>query len=125
MGNSGDQVIYDPKKTLGAAVARTTFDLVVESAILVAEGYVPILATTPLKQVFEFCVRKFMALIYVESENATSMLVIDIKVNRESKEYKEAVSSLETAISHKTKEEIEVERQKFKEKLRSLISLKP
>ena len=40
----------------------------------------PILATTPLKQVFEFCVHKFMALIYVESENATSMLVIDIKV---------------------------------------------
>lgn len=124
MSNAGG-TIYDPKNTVGAAVARVTFDVSVQAAIKVVQGYVPVLAVTPLKQVFEFVVSKFMEVLYKAIEDETSFLIIDIKVNKEAKEYKESLASLQAAIvANKSKEEIDREKQKFKDAIRDLVNLR-
>lgn len=125
MSNVSDSPVFDPKQTVGAAVARATFDVAIQAAIKVAQGYVPILAVTPLKQLFEFTVTKFFDILYIQSEQGASALIIDIKVDREDKAYKEAVASLKDALQTKSIEEIAIEKQKFKDRLRALISLKP
>lgn len=118
-----DQV-YDPRTTVGAAIAEATFSVAVEAAIKVAQYYVPVLAAPVIKQVFEFVVRKFMEVLYQETEKETSMLIIDLKVNRQAKEYTEAVTELKTAIQSQDEKRIQDEKEKFKARLRDLISLK-
>jgi len=116
--------IYVPVSPEAEAIARSTFDVTIEAAIKLAQSYVPFLAAPVIKQLFEFCVKKFMDLIFNASMVQAGNVIIDIKVNREASEYKEAVVSLKEAIRTKTKEEIEIEKEKFREKLRALISLR-
>lgn len=115
--------VYDPRQTVGAAIAEVSFNVMVEAAIKVAQYYVPALAAPVLKNVFEFCVRKFMKLLYVEMEKETSMLIIDLKVNKQSREYQDAVMDLRSAIQTNDEKKIQDEKEKFKAKLRDLIRL--
>ena len=115
--------VYDARQTVGAAIAEVSFNVMVEAAIKVAQYYVPALAAPVLKNVFEFCVRKFMKLLYVEMEKETSMLIIDLKVNKQSREYQDAVMDLRSAIQTNDEKKIQDEKEKFKAKLRDLIRL--
>lgn len=126
MNSAGDSPVFDPIKTEAAAIARATFDVVVQAAIKIAQSYVPILAAPVISQVFTFLVTQFMGLIYKESEKGASFIIIDLRVNKESRDYKDAVIDLKKAIAvGKTKEEMDAEIKKFKDRLRDLISLKP
>ncbi len=116
--------IYVPVSPEAEAIARSTFDVTIQAAIKLAQSYVPFLAAPVIKQFFEFFVRKFMDLLFNASMLQAGNVIIDIKVNRESKEYKDAVISLKEAIRTKTKEEIEIEKENFRNRLRSLISIR-
>jgi len=118
--------IYDPTTTVGAQIARTSFDVSIEAAIKLCQSYVPALAAPVISQIFVFFVKKFMSVLYEAIEKEAAFLVIDIKVDRQSNRYISAVQGLKVALeSNRSKEEVEHEKEKFKEALRNLISLKP
>ena len=118
--------IYDPKSTAGAAIARATFDVAVQSAITICKTYVPALALPVVSQLFSFAVEKFMDVLYKALEESASFLIIDLKVDKENQNYKDAVLALANAVNTgKSKEEIENEKKKFKDALRNLVSLNP
>lgn len=115
---------FDPLKTIEAKVSHSIFDIAIEAAIKAAIAYVPFLGVPIIKQLFTFCVEKFASLLYTQTELAVSFIVVDLKVNKQSDEYREAVSQLSLAIAtQKSPEEIERAREEFKARLRTLINL--
>jgi len=115
---------FDPLKTIEAKVSHSIFDVAIEAAIKAAIVYVPVLGAPIIKQLFTFCVEKFASLLYTQTELAVSFIVVDLKVNKQSEEYRAAVSELSTAIvEQKSPEEIERAREEFKTRLRTLINL--
>lgn len=117
--------IYDPKKTLGAKISREAFQVSLTASLVVIEYYVPFLVTPVVRPLFEYFYKTLFTWIYDKSEQGVAFLIIDAKVDQQNAAYKEAAKELETALQTKTKEEIEIEKQKFKDKLRALISFKP
>lgn len=117
--------VFDPRQTVGNAVAKATYDVAVETAIKLAQSYVWVLTVPFVKQCFEFLTRKFMGLLYRAIEDGAVDLIIDIKVDRELKEYKDSVKQFEQALQSGNEDKIEKEREKFKERLRDLISMRP
>lgn len=115
--------IFDPKQTLAAKISKTTFEVTVQAAIKIAQGYVPFLAVPVVKEVFEFLVTKFMDILYKAAEQEASFLIIDIRVDKQSTEYVTAVSNLKTAIDAKDETKIKEANDEFKKKLRNLIRL--
>ena len=126
MSEAKENSIYDPQQTVAAQVAKSTYDVTIQAVIQIVKTYLPFLRTPVISQIVDFVITKFMNLLYKEGQKNAALLIIDLNVDKQSEEYKQASSDLANAInSGKTKDEIEAERQKFKDRLRDLINMRP
>lgn len=110
------------------------FEVAVKAAVASAISALPILGVTPLRQIFTFIVEKVATLVYKELSRFVVFSIIDIKNERDLKEYQEAVNNLETILKTPAahydhgpegvnKKEIEIEKakQEYKARLAALV----
>ena len=114
---------FDPQNTLAMKIAESTFKIAVEAYTKVIQGYIPVLALPVISQMFSFLVSTFSNGLFTFISNGASGIIIDLKVNKESSDYKKAVSALQIAIINQSPEEIKKHDDEFKETLRKLINL--
>ena len=115
---------FDPLKTTAAKIAKSTFDVALEVGIKVVQGYAPFLAWPVIKEVFSFVVIGFFGIVWKSIEDGASGIIIDLRVNKESDDYKAAVDRLSRGIlTGQSQEEIKKYEDQFKNALRKLINL--
>lgn len=114
---------FDPKDTLAARLAKSTFQIAVEAYIKVIQGYAPFLALPVIAQIFTFAVVQFSNGLFTFLADGASGIIIDLRVDKENSDYKKSVSKLEEAIKTQSPEEIKKQDEQFKETLRKLINL--
>lgn len=115
---------FDPKKTVAAKLAKSTFQVAVEAYIKVIQGYAPFLALPVIGQIFTFAVVQFANGLFTFLADGASGIIIDLRVDKESYDYKKAVANLEQVIvAQKSEETVKKYDDQFKETLRKLINL--
>lgn len=101
------------------------YELAVEGAILAVSTYLPFLKIPVISTMFRIVVFKFTNILYAELNKLSIFGVINIQVDRENSQYKEAKEELKTVIDTGVRNEINTASKLFKEKLRALIRLNP
>ena len=115
---------FDPLKTTASKVAKSTFQIAVEAYVKYIQTAAPFLALPVIGQIFSFSVIAFANGLFGWIANGTSGIIIDLKVDKESYDYKKAVDSLQQVIAaKKSAETIKKYDDQFKETLRKLINL--
>jgi len=115
---------FDPKKTIAAKLAKSTFTVAVEAYIKVLQGAAPFLAVPVVSQIFTFAVVQLANGLFAFLADGTAGIIIDLRVDKESYDYKKAVANLEQVIvAQKSAEQVKKYDEEFKAALRKLINL--
>lgn len=104
-------------------IARAIYDVAIEAVIQYSLATSPWLNLPVVRFLFTFIVTRVAGLIYDRIETGTELIIIGVKVENQSKQYKDAVAEFQQALESKKPEEVSVAKQNLKDALRDLINI--
>lgn len=108
-----------------ATVRRLAFDVGLRTAFAAVYVEVPFLGFPVVRQVFEFCITRFMDVVFTELSLGVLGMVIDIKTTAERVAYETATNELKSQLqkAEKNVEALTAAQEQFKKQLAALIRL--